>query len=147
MCIGLRLMRGRLVPPSSRCAPLSGLFSPMLASAERTASGSQQEGTDSNTLSKTTRNWLLAVVCSSLISRDLMSRNLLVNPRDSSRASEFMPGRFVSPGQPQTQSWWREAGLSAVPVHSAAEQRASFSAEISLMTGSGLLSSTTCVNS
>lgn len=50
-CIGLRRMRGKLAPPSSRCAFCSSLFSQLLASAERGAAGSQEGGADSNTQS------------------------------------------------------------------------------------------------
>lgn len=93
-----------MVPPSSRCAPLSGLSSRWLASAECGPSGRQQEGAESNTFIATTRDWLA------------LSRGLLL-----AGALEVVLFYLVSL---RRRADGREAGLSAMPSRSAAEQRA-----------------------
>lgn len=81
-CIGLRQMRDKLAPPSSRCAFL--LLSLQSTAGFGGAAGSQEEGADSNTQSTNNEEMTsVAVVWTSRISHGLGREG------DLRRASEF----------------------------------------------------------
>lgn len=110
-------MRSRVVPPSSRCAPLSCLSSRRLASAECGPSGCQQEGAESSRFQCKHRG------TGSLLARSYPIWWVVTLPvaREAGLALEVDSFYLTSL---RRSADGREAGLSAMPSRSAAGQTA-----------------------